>query len=330
MADSFRWGILGTGNIARKFATGLQVVPDATLVAVGSRAQETAEKFGDSFDVSRRYATYEDLVNDADVDAVYVSTPHPFHMPNALLCLEAGKPVLCEKPFALNRHEAQKMVDMARKNQIFLMEAMWTRFLPVNVQVRKWVADGAIGDVRMVMVDFGFRANLNPKGRLFDLEMGGGALLDVGIYTVSFAGMIYGKSPSRVTGMADIGETGVDEQAGMILGYDAGEMAILACGVRTKTPHRAVILGTEGSIEVPAFWQGTSATLSAGNEEKEVEFPYKFPYNGNGYNFEAEEVMGCVREGKTESGTISLDETLSIMETLDEIRTQWGLKYPME
>lgn len=327
MSDTFRWGILGCGNIAKKFATGLQAAEGAELVAVGSRTQENADQFADQFDVPTRHASYEVLVNDDNVDAIYVSTPHPFHKENSILCLEAGKAVLCEKPFAVNQKDAQEMVDVAREKNVFLMEAMWTRFLPVTVQVRKWLADGVIGDVRMMYADFGFRAGINPEGRLFNMNLGGGGLLDVGIYPISYASMVFGGQPTTISSQAHLGETGVDEQAAMIFGYGEGELALLSCGVRIKTPHDAKILGTDGMISVdPSFWNGTKATLSVGGNEEVVELPHK----GNGYEYEAEEVARCVRAGKIESDVISHDETLALMGTMDAVRAQIGLKYPME
>lgn len=323
-----RWGILGTGNIAHQFARGLRTLPDAELVAVGSRAQATADAFANEFNVSRRYATYDAFVRDSEVDVVYVSTPHQLHRENTLLCLGAGKPVLCEKPFAINALEAADMVDAARDADLFMMEAMWTRFLPVIVKVREWLADGLIGEPRMVNADFGFRAEVNPEGRLFNPSYGGGALLDVGVYTISFASMVFGESPQRTAGFADIGRTGVDEQASMVLGYGYGQTASLTCAVRVNTPQDAVIVGTNGSIRVhPPFWKATAATLSVdGKNDLEAVMPHK----GNGYEYQAEEVMRCLREGHKESDVMPLDESIAIMQTMDQIRSQWNLKYPME
>lgn len=328
MESPVRWGILGTGNIAKQFARGLSVLPDAELVAVGSRSAATADAFGDAFGVPRRYASYEEFVADPDVDVVYVSTPHPMHAPNTILCLEAGKPVLCEKPFAVNAREATEMVRVARERKLFLMEAMWTRFLPVVAKAREWLDAGRIGEPRMVLADFGFRAGWDPESRLLNREYAGGALLDVGVYPVSFASMVYGAPPERISGLADLGDTGVDEQAGMVLGYNGGALAILSTAVRTDTPQEGFILGTEGSIHVHApFWKATQVTLALAGDGSET---LEIPHEGNGYNYQAAEVMRCLREGLPESPVMPLDETLSIMETLDRIREQWGLRYPMD
>ena len=228
MTNAIRWGILGTGSIAKQFARGLADTPDAVLQSVGSRTQDSADAFGEAFSVPTRHASYEALANDPEVDAIYVSTPHPFHKDNSILCLQAGKAVLCEKPFTINAAEAKAVVEVARARGVFLMEAMWSRFFPAMQQVKKWLDEKAIGEVRLVNADFGFRAGINPEGRLFNPALGGGALLDVGIYATSFASFVLGPHPTRIESMANIGETGVDEQNAVILGYDNGAMALLS------------------------------------------------------------------------------------------------------
>lgn len=328
MTNRIRWGILGTGSIANKFATGLAILPDAELVAVGSRAQASADAFAATFKVPHRHASYEALAADPDVDVVYVATPHPLHHPNTLMCLEAGKAVLCEKPFAINAREADDMVSVARERRLFLMEAMWTRYLPVVVRVREWLAEGRIGKPRMVTADFGFRAGFNEESRLFDRAMGGGALLDVGIYPISLASMVFGRQPSRIAGFADLGKTGVDEQAAIVFAYDQGELANLYTAIRTTTPQEAVIMGEEGSIRIHSpFWYGTTATLTVNGKDPET---VELPYLGNGYTHEAMEVMRCLRAGALESPVMPLDETIALMKTLDAIRAQWGLTYPTD
>jgi len=329
MTDKIHWGILGTGGIAKRFAQGLAVLPDAELVAIGSRSQATADSFGDTFNVGRRHASYEALAGDPDVDVVYVATPHSLHGDNSRLCLQAGKAVLCEKPFTINAAEAEKAIDLARKNECFLMEAMWTRFLPAVEKARQLLADGVIGEVRMINVDFGFRAPLNPQSRLFDPHLGGGALLDVGVYTVSLASMVFGP-PARITGLAHLGETGVDEQEAIILGYEQGQLAVLTTAIRTPTPQEAFLFGTEGQMRIHSpWWRPTMLTLSIQGQEQE-DTVIRLPFEGNGYNYEAAEVMNCLRAGKLESDVMPLDETLTIMRTMDQIRAQWGLRYPME
>jgi len=321
-----RWGILGPGKIARKFALGLQSLPDARLVAVGSRKAEKAAAFSAEFNVPHAYGSYEALVADPEVDVVYVATPNSMHHATALLCLKAKKAVLCEKAFTLNAREAQDLVDCARRENVFLMEAIWARFLPPMVQVREWLAQKAIGEPRMVVADFGFRPDWNPEGRVLNPQLGGGALLDVGIYPLTFASMVLG-APLKVTGQCHMGVTGVDEQAGMVLSYPAGALAVLICAVRTRTLHEARIFGTEGSIYMPGFWHCSEATLMKTGQEPETVVPGRV---GNGYNYEAAEVGRCLRAGLKESPVIPLSETLSTMRTMDALRQQWGLVYPQE
>ena len=323
-----RWGILGTGAIAKKFAEGLKLAPDAELLAVGSRTAKTAEKFADAFQISHRHAGYDKLANDSDVDAIYVATPHPFHMENTLMCLRAGKAVLCEKPFAINASQATRMVNAARDKGLFLMEAMWTRFLPVIAKVRQLLDQEVIGQVRLLQADFGFKGKWNRKSRLFNPELAGGALLDVGVYTVSLASMVFKKPPKEISAMAHIGKTGVDEQSAMLFGYDDGQLAVLHCAVRTETPQQALIIGTKGSIRIyPQFWRAIAATISVEGKKDRV---LEIPLDGYGLDHQAREVMRCLSTGKLESDVMPLDESVQIMKTMDEIRAQLQLKYPME
>lgn len=322
-----RWGILGTGSIADKFTTGLTFLPDAEIAAVGSRTREGADRFAERFGIARRHASYAALANDPDVDVIYVSTPHPFHRENTILCLEAGKAVLCEKPFALNAGEGEAMIATARARGLFLMEAMWSRYYPAQVRARELLAAGAIGEPQILNADLGFRAQFNPAGRLFDPALGGGALLDVGVYPVSLASMIFG-TPTDITSRAHIGETGVDERGAIILGYDGGRFALLYTATRTNTPHEATIMGTEGILRIGLDWHKPNRlTLSKPGQPDEV---VDLPFAGNGYNYEAAEVMACLRANKLESEIMPLDESLSILRTLDAIRAQWGLRYPNE
>lgn len=328
MSDTIRWGILGTGNIARQFAEGLKSARGAALQAVGSRTREGAETFGEAFNVPHRHASYEALAADPDVDVVYVATPHPLHKGNSILCLEAGKAVLCEKPFTINRREAEEVVACARRHNLFLMEAMWTRFLPTVMQAAAWVREGVIGEVRMVRADFGFRADYKEESRLFAPEMGGGGLLDVGIYPISLAAMVLGAHPVKVTSMAVLGPTGVDDQNMVALQYANGAIAVAASAVRTETPQDACIIGEKGFITLhPLFWKGDTVTLTVHGSEPETRV---LPLAGNGYNYEAEAVMDCMRAGKTECDVMGLEDTVALMGILDTARSQWGLRYPME
>ena len=327
MVNPIRWGILGTGWIANEFAQGLMRLPDAELVAVGSRTIESAQRFAELYGIPRRHAGYEALARDTHVDVVYVATPNPMHREHTMLCLEAGKPVLCEKPFALNAREAEDMIRFAREKKLFLMEAMWGRFFPLMGELRTLLAQGAIGDVQILAADLCFHFDFDPSDRRYDPNLGGGALLDLGVYLVSLASMIMGP-PSRIGGLGHLGETGVDEQAGIVLDYEEGQVSTLFTSVRVDSPVEAAIIGTGGRIRLHPMWiHPNRLTLSvAGQEPTTIERPY----DGNGYQFEAAEVMRCLRAGKLESGLMPLDETLSIIQTMDAIRAQWGLKFPGE
>ncbi len=325
--DKIRWGIIGTGGIAHQFARALALLADAELTAVGSRTQRSADEFGDEFNVPRRHASYEALAADPDVDVVYISTPHPLHYENSLLCLDAGKAVLCEKPFTINAVEAAALSARARAKRLFLMEAMWTRFFPAAYRLRELLAQGAIGDVRLLQADFGFRADFNPQSRLFDLKLGGGALLDIGVYPVSFASMVLGTARD-VASVVELGTTGADEQVAITLKYDGGRLASLTATLQADTPHEAIICGTNGRIRVHRhFFQPQKLTVEiGGGEPAEIELPVQ----GSGYQYQAEEVGRCLRAGLLESPIMPLDETLAIMQTLDRIRAPWGLTYPTE
>ena len=327
MPEKIRWGILGPGGIAHKFATGLKAVPDAEIIAVGSRDLQRADAFADTFNVPHRHGSYVELASNPEVDVVYVATPHPFHKACAMLCLEAGKAVLCEKPFTVDAEQAEALIACARKHKQFLMEAMWTRFIPIMVQVREWLADGVIGEPRMLTADFGNQVPMtveNMEGRLFAPKLAGGALLDIGVYTVSLASMVFG-APTKIASLAHIGETGVDEQSGILLSYDSGQIANLSCAITTRTSQDARIFGTKGAIHIPNFSRTTSATLEViGKEPLQIEIPF----TDNGFEYQVLEVINCLRAGKLESDVMPLDESLSIIKTMDTVRAQWGLEYP--
>jgi len=324
MSKPFAWGILAPGNIANAFARDLAKLDDAELVAVGSRDQGRADAFAAKWGVPQAYGSYDALIADPDVEAIYVAPPHPFHAMHTIACLQGGKPVLCEKPLAINQRQVAQMIDTARQQGVFLMEAQWTLFSPAVRQAVAWIEQGAIGDVRMVRADFCFRADVNPSSRLFNLNLGGGGLLDVGTYTVSLAQMILGDEPQSIQAMAHIGETGVDEQALINLGYPGGALAQLTCGVRVSTAHEAWIYGTEGMIKLPAFWHATEAILMPNGQE-----PTTVPCE-MGYHYEAKAVCEAVRSGQTEHPSMSWDSSLAIARTLDAVREQIGLVYPMD
>ncbi|MEZ4852123.1 MAG: Gfo/Idh/MocA family oxidoreductase [Bacteroidia bacterium] len=327
MTHSFRWGILATGNIATKFALGLQTLSDTTIQAVGSRNLPSAQSFADQFNIPNVHSSYEALAKDPEVDAIYVANPHPYHLESTLLCLENGKPVLCEKPMAINYAETQQMVNKAREKGLFMMEAMWTRFMPAIVELRKLLDSGIIGEVKMLTADFGFYSDWEPEHRRYNPDLAGGALLDVGIYPLAFAYMIFKNDPVHVSSFADIGETGVDEQSAYLLGYKNGAIARLSSSVRHQTAKEAQIHGTKGMIHVPLFWRADQLTIQLHDQEPETRH---FPYESSGLQFEAIEAMNCIRNGELESKIMPLSETLRLAKLMDDFRAEWGMKYPGE
>jgi len=325
---SIGWGILGAGRISRQFATALSTIHGARLAAVGARSLESARRFANDFQIANAHGSYEELVRDSSVDVVYIGTLHPSHAENSILALKAGKAVLCEKPFAMNANEALEVVQTARARGLFLMEAMWTRFFPLMRALKDILGSGAIGDPRMLTADFGYRAEHGAEPRAFQPSLGGGALLDVGVYPISLSSFLFGP-PLRTTSLANLGKTGVDEETVVALSHDGDRLSLLSTAIRLDTPHEARILGTNGMVLIHApWWKPSLMTIRHSNSEKHETL--EFPFSGNGYQFEAAEVMQCLNSGLIESPLMPLDESLSIMRTMDSIRADWGLRYPSE
>ncbi|MFF9404190.1 Gfo/Idh/MocA family protein [Streptomyces anandii] len=325
-----RWGILATGGIAAAFAADLVDLPDAELVAVASRRKESAEGFAERFGTRRAYGSWEELARDEDIDVVYVATPHAAHRPAAGLCLEAGRNVLCEKPFTLNLREAAELVALAREHDRFLMEAMWMYCNPLILRLKALVEDGAIGEVRTVQADFGLAGPFPPAHRLRDPALGGGALLDLGVYPVSFAHLLLG-APSDVTARAVLSPEGVDLQTGALLSYHGGALASVHCSITGGTATCASVTGSEGRIDVPdGFFHPERFVLHRDGRE-----PREFladPADGprSSLRHEALEVMRALRAGERESRLVPLDGTLAVMRTLDAVRERIGVRYPGE
>jgi predicted dehydrogenase len=318
-ASPLRWGILGTGGIAQTFVSDLQLTDSGMVTAVGSRSQGSADRFADAFHIVARHPSYESLVADPNVDVVYVATPHPMHRDNAILALRAGKPVLVEKPFAMNAAQAREIVATARETGLFAMEAMWTRFLPHVAVVRDWLARGVLGDLVTLTADHGQWFAQDADFRLFAPELGGGALLDLGVYPVSFASMVLG-TPNRIVSISAPAFTGVDAQTSMLFGYEGGAQAVLTCTLRAKTSTRASIVGTDARIELDGdFYAPATVTLipRQGDGTRVVSAE-----EGRGLRHEADEVARRLALGDLESSLMPLDETISIMETLDTVLAQ--------
>ncbi|WP_373306949.1 Gfo/Idh/MocA family protein [Streptomyces longisporoflavus] len=325
-----RWGILATGGIAASFTANLLDMPDAEVVAVASRTDASAKAFAERFGIPRAYGTWSALAEDEDIDVVYVATPHASHLAAAGLCLDAGRAVLCEKAFALNAREAQELVTLARRRGLFLMEAMWMYCHPLVRRLKALVDEGAIGEVRTVQADFGLAGPFPPSHRLRDPAQGGGALLDLGVYPVSFAHLLLGE-PSGVTARAMLSEEGVDLQTGMLLSWESGAQALLHCSINAGTPVTASVTGSKGRIDVPdGFFFPERFVLHRDGRDPE-EFA-AVPADGprDSLKHEAAEVMHRLRAGDTESPLVPLDGTLAVMRTLDAVRERIGVRYPGE
>ncbi|MFZ4874700.1 Gfo/Idh/MocA family protein [Janthinobacterium sp. Mn2066] len=324
MDKVIRWGILGTGKIARAMAQGLRDAPGAQLVAVASRSSAGAQAFGAEFDIERRHASYQALADDANVDVIYIATPHTQHAENALMCLAAGKHVVCEKPFTMHAREAQAVVSLAREKKLFLMEAMWSRFLPAAQEAKRIIASGEIGVVRQIQADIGFVATFPPEHRMFNPELGGGALLDVGIYPLSMAAFFLGPV-SQVQALAEMGVTGVDEQVVFALRHAGGGTSSCACSLRALTPTEMTISGSLGRIRLPnRFYRPDHLIVEPMDGERRI---VAAPFIGNGYAHEAIEAMRCIRAGLPESPIMPHDESVALMASLDAMRRQIGLVY---
>ncbi len=325
MSKIFKWGIIGLGKIAHKFAQDLQSIPNATLHAVASRTEEKAKTFAMQYNVPNFFGGYEHLFKCQDLDVIYIATPHSLHCDNVLMCLEHQIPVLCEKPMALNASEVKKMVTLAKFQKTFLMEALWTRFLPTSTKVLELISKGKIGEINSIRADFGFKAPMDPRSRLFNQNLGGGSLMDVGIYPVFLSLLLLGK-PTSVKASAAIGRTNVDESCGILLKYDNNRMAMLHSSIVVNTGTEAHIYGEKGTIRINSRWhEPTSITLLPhGDEPKD----YFFDFDSHGYRYEAEEVMRCLRNNQLESEWMSLDFSLDLIELLDTIRMKAGIYYP--
>lgn len=329
MIKQIQWGIMGTGRIANAFAEGLQNTSNGELQAIGSRNQESAQKFAKRWNIPTVYNSYEGLASSTSVDAVYIATPHTEHAKNAILCMTQGKAVLCEKPFAVNSEQVRSMIEKSREHNVLLMEGMWSRFPPLMRKIRNIIKNNEMGEIRTIHADFGFKPeNNDPKGRLFNPELAGGSLLDVGIYPISLAFMINGK-PDSIVSEWTRGKTGVDEQASIVFKYANGSMAVLHSSIQSDTGQEAFVSGTKGTIRIhKQCWKPQIMTLtdSRTGESKKVESPFI----GNGFNYEAEHFGQLLIEGKKESPIMPLEESISIISTLDDIRKIWGLRYPFE
>jgi predicted dehydrogenase len=323
----YNWGIIGAGNIAGRFAEDLKLLPHARLKAVSSRSADRASSFAKRYKIPDWYDSWDGIAGDPEVDIVYVATHHPFHFENTRACLETGKAVLCEKPFTMNRRELDILVRTAREKKVFLMEAIWTRFLPSTRKVLELLESGELGKLTSVYADFGFRHEFDPEHRLFDPAKGGGALLDIGIYPVFIAQLMAGP-PEKLQATARFAPTGVDHSCDMVFSHGNEVVSSLNCTLLSDAPTEANILFEHGWVRMESWWL-TPGPITIHRKDRRPRM-VKFREPGNGYHHEAEEVMQCLDRGLTESPSLPLDFSLDLMGTLDAVRAACGIRYPQD
>ena len=325
--NEVRWGIIGTGTIAQAFAADFAHTKTGTLRAVASRSKEAADAFAERYDIELSMVDYYSLINSHEVDVIYVAVPHSLHFELTKACIKAGKHVLCEKPFTLNETQAQELFELAAQHEVFVMEAMWTRFNPALEQAIEWVEEGEIGLLQSVQASFCFNATSQSEGRLFNKDLGGGALLDVGIYPIFLAQLFFGK-PDFIQNQAVVGDTDVDVFEQLLLGWESGQLASLEASIISQQPNRAVLSGSDGYIEFGQEWYQTKTLTLVKNGGAEHAIEFDFP--GLGYQFEVEEVNRCLQEGLLQSPNHSWEDTLNLLATMDEVRQDIGVYYPGE
>jgi predicted dehydrogenase len=324
MSKTIYWGIIGIGRIAEKFASDLATVENATLSAVASTSIERAKEFGDRYNANYAYGTYEDIFNAPELDSIYIATPHTSHAECTKLCLNYGVAVLCEKPFAMNEEEVKSMIDLAQEKKTFLMEALWTRFLPSTKKVLELIESGLIGEIKTLNADFGFIPPFLPERRVLNPDFGGGAFLDIGLYP-AFISMLLLGYPSNILAASTKGPTGVDETTSFIYQYDDSAIANLSCTFGAHTNTEAIIYGTLGQIQMKRKFHESkeiSFQLLDGTEET-----FHFPRETFGYDYEIEEVNECLRQGKLESDLWPLSQSLKFIHLLDKTREKAGIAY---
>jgi predicted dehydrogenase len=327
--QGIKWGIIGCGGIANTFAISLRALDSGRIVAGASRTPGRAREFADRHGIERSYNDYESLAHDSDIDAVYIATTHNFHYENVRLCLENGKHVLCEKPFTVNAAQTKDLIELARRKNLFMMEGLWTRFLPATLKLQQLLSEGAIGEIRTVFANFYLARYFEPEHRLRNKALAGGALLDLGIYPINMASIVFGRQPLKIDSVVNMDEeTGVDASSFYFFDYSKGQRAILSSGYAQAAPVEALVCGSKGFIRIPHFLGARELQIHRTDLPAEVlEFPYD---EGENFKYEIAHAMECIAAGKTESAIMPLSESLAVMETMDALRKQWGLTYTGE
>ena len=322
---TFNWGIIAPGRIARRFAEGLSAIEDAKLYAVASSNEQRGKAFAKDFGAATSYLRYDELLADPKVDAVYIANPHRFHYETIRACILAGKPVLCEKPLTVNAAQAEQLMALAEQHQVFLMEAMWSRYLPVWQQVKRWLNQNMIGDIKLLQSSFAFPIPRDESDRLLNVDLAGGVLLDYGVYNVALSQFVMGRHPSKVLADGLVGPTGVDERCSVILNY-GGAVSQFTCSFQSYTENSFCIYGDKGKIVVPAyFWDSNKVELHLFDKPPEL---LELPYLASGFEYQASEAMSCIRQGGLQSQLNTWQDTLGTQRVMDEILAQVGVSYP--
>jgi len=327
MSDTFRWGIVGPGNIAENFAKSIAAVDNAEISAVASRNADRAADFAGRYTIAHTFDNYQKLAEDGNIDAVYIATPASLHYEHIKLFINAGVPVLCEKPFTINQQQTDELFALAKQKNVFLMEAMWTPFLPIYRTVDQWLDEGRIGAIKSMQSSFGFAIARERSQRLLSKELGGGVLLDMGVYNVAISQYLLNKFPQKIQAFGHIGSTGVDEMVSANLDYGDGVCSQFICSFHTRLRNDFTISGEKGEIKVhPMFWFNGAASLTVGDEETVV----RKACRAEGFEYEIEHAMACIQRGDIESPLMNHKRTAETMAIMDEIRTQIGMKYDSE
>ncbi|MBN2434196.1 MAG: Gfo/Idh/MocA family oxidoreductase [Spirochaetes bacterium] len=325
--EKVNWGIIGPGRIAESFAKGIAFVDNAVLHSVASSRKERADVFAGKYSVKNSYGSYSEMLDDPGLDAVYIATPHSFHYDNVKLCLNAGKSVLCEKPLTINEKMGRELVDLARSKNLFFMEALWSRFLPVYTDVRDWLDSSKIGDIRLICANFGINVPYDLNDRWYNPDLAGGALLDLGVYPIAVTQWILNENPVTVKAEAVMTETKVDQLTAGVLKYPSGVIMQMNCGFAAQALNDLKIYGSKGSITIHhCFWATDSATLETEDNKLTVTRPFK----ASGFEYEIDAATKAIINGEVECSGITLDNTLGTLRVMDDIRNQIGLKYPFE
>ena len=321
-----KWGIIGPGTIAHAFAKEVCNTQFGKLVSIYGRNEIKTNNFAKEYNIEKSYCDLDKFLNDEDIDAVYIATPHSHHMEFAIKCINAKKHILCEKPFSYNEKTSTEVLKLAKENNVFIMEALWTLFLPAIIKAKSWVDEGKIGKVKMITANFGFKSEEDINSRLYNPNLAGGALLDVGIYPILLSNFIMNDYPEIINSTAVMTSTNVDESTLISLKYKEGALASLTCSIKAETDNTAVIYGENGKIVIPLFWMAKTATLYSNSET----VTFEDEYQGTGYMYEIEEANKCILNNKLESNVSSHNLTLELAKIMDEIRNQIGLVYPFE